>query len=274
VHLQLPSEVEWNSRSYVNAWDEVSLWCSRFGTLLLDSIELRPNTVGLDLASGTGFPVIELAQMHGATCRFVGVDSWPLAIVRAEAKRAEYNVPNLEFAVADGAALPFSDRSFNLVTMNLGVNNLADVKGVFAEAARVSATGARFLLTSNVQGHMPEFYAAFRAVLKDLDLMDRVSLVDEHEAHRLSADVLVPMLEECGFSQAKVTERKFQMRYLDFDALLNHLLTRVGFLPGWRATLPPEREVEVFEEVGRRLEAGGRPITMTVPMLLLETVKT
>lgn len=270
---QLPGPVDYDNREYVDAWDEVSLWCSRFGTLLLDNIELRPNTVGLDLACGTGFPVLELAQIHGPSCRFVGVDRWNHALERAETKRVRHEVANVTFIQADGARLPFAPGSFNLITMNLGINNLADVVGVLAEAARVAQTGARFVTTSNIKGHLKEFYEVLRAVLIDARLSHRLPRVDTHEEHRLDADDLRPILARHGFTGIEAKLETFAMRFLDFDALLNHLLTRIGFLPGWREIVPREREVELFEEVGARLEAKGTPISLTVPMLLLQGIK-
>ena len=48
------------------------------------------------------------------------------------------------------------------------------------------------------------------------------------------------------------------MRYVDTSALLNHSLTRIGFLSGWRSVVEPEDEVEIFAEVARRLDERAR----------------
>ena len=67
------------------AYDELSFWSSRFGALLFDHLELRPNVIGLDIACGTGFPLFELAHAHGPSSHFTGLDVWPDAIRRGVA---------------------------------------------------------------------------------------------------------------------------------------------------------------------------------------------
>jgi trans-aconitate methyltransferase len=59
-----------------SAFDETSFWCARFGTLLLDQLELGRGLEVLDLGCGTGFPTIELAQMLGRSSRITGLDTW------------------------------------------------------------------------------------------------------------------------------------------------------------------------------------------------------
>jgi hypothetical protein len=58
---------------------------------------------------------------------------------------------------------------------------------------------------------------------------------------------------------------------------LNHSLTRIGFLDGWRSVVDADDEQRVFESIERRLnEAAGAQgeLRMTVPMLYLEALKT
>ncbi|MGZ8832481.1 MAG: hypothetical protein ACXW19_04695, partial [Thermoanaerobaculia bacterium] len=50
---------------WAEVYDETSFWAARFGALLFDCVELKPVRDGLDVACGTGFPLIELAQVHG-----------------------------------------------------------------------------------------------------------------------------------------------------------------------------------------------------------------
>ena len=47
-----------NDPAIASAVDQVSLWAARFGLFLLDQLELRPNLNILDVACGTGFPLL------------------------------------------------------------------------------------------------------------------------------------------------------------------------------------------------------------------------
>ncbi|TAL34748.1 MAG: hypothetical protein EPN93_11480 [Spirochaetes bacterium] len=51
----------------VSALDEMSLWSAPFGMALLDEIPYRAGMSVLDLGSGTGFPLIEIAERLGAS---------------------------------------------------------------------------------------------------------------------------------------------------------------------------------------------------------------
>src|SRR5215831_20253319 len=104
-----------------SAFDQVSLWGARFGLFLFDHLELRPNLNILDVACGTGFPLFELAQMHGASCRVTGVDIWKQALERARLKAHTYRCPNVQILEADASRLPFEDATFDLIVSNLGV---------------------------------------------------------------------------------------------------------------------------------------------------------
>ena len=45
----------------VGVLDDLSLWSAMAGQLLLEHVPLRPGIRALDIACGTGFPMLELA---------------------------------------------------------------------------------------------------------------------------------------------------------------------------------------------------------------------
>ncbi len=66
------------------------------------------------------------------------------------------------------------------------------------------------------------------------------------------------------------------MRFVDADAMRNHLLVRMGFLPAWEKIVDEADRPRVFDEVKRRLDEVAREqgeLRMTVPMVYLETRK-
>src|SRR5205823_11163994 len=138
--------------------DELSFWSSRFGALLFDHLQLRPDLNILDLGCGTGFPLFELAHAYGDSCRLTGIDIWKPALDRARSKLRIYDLPNVNIVAADGARMPFRDGRFELIVSNLGVNNFTDPPAVFSECFRVAKPRARIAFTTNIRGHMREFY--------------------------------------------------------------------------------------------------------------------
>ncbi len=271
-YLQHP--INYNTTAFANIFDEMSLWGARFGMFMLDHLELRGGITALDLGCGTGFPLFELAHVHGPSSRFYGVDIWKAGLERAAQKLAYYNwLKNVVLIEGDGARLPFPDSSFDLIVSNLTINNFDNPGTVLVECARVMQKNGRIVFATNPKGHMREFYEIYRDVLgNNAAALEKLAA---NENHRLGRDEISTLLESAGFRVNRVVEDEFTLRFLDGSAFLRHSLTRVGFLDGWRVTDPAEEEV-VFAALEDRLNALAREhgeLRLTVPMLYVEGTK-
>src|SRR5690349_12565837 len=163
-YLQDP--INFNTPEFANIFDEMSLWGSRFGAFMLEHLELRGGITALDLGCGTGFPLFELAHVHGPSCRFYGVDIWKPGLERAAQKLAYYKwLDTVALIDGDGANLPFPNDSFDLIVSNLTINNFDNPRAVMAECARIIQKNGRIIFATNPKGHMREFYEIFRGVL-------------------------------------------------------------------------------------------------------------
>src|SRR5580704_18013940 len=119
----LSSQYDLQDATLVSVYDETPLWSALVGTLLLEHVPLTANVRLKDVASGTGFPLLELAQRLGPTCRATGIDIWKPACERARQKVKTLGIANVTIVEADAAAVPFGDGEFNLIVSNLGINN-------------------------------------------------------------------------------------------------------------------------------------------------------
>jgi ubiquinone/menaquinone biosynthesis C-methylase UbiE len=261
----------------VSAYDELPLWSSSFGALLLKHIPLRRNITALDIGPGTGFPLLELAQRLGPSCTVYGIDPWVAALERARHKAQVWRVANIVLQQGDAATMPFPDATFDLLVSNLGINNFANRAAVLAECRRVAKPGATLALTTNLQGHMREFYQVFEATLRDLG--DRVAL-DALQAHiegRVSVAGARALLEQAGFRVSRVHEEAAVMRFVDGSAFLRHSIIKLGFLDGWKSVVDPAAQPEVFARLEGRLnqlaEAQGE-LALTIPMAYIEAQRT
>lgn len=63
-----------DNQEFIDCFDELPLWSAPFGLLLLKHLELKPNLTVIDLGSGSGFPLIELAERLGKSCKLFGLD--------------------------------------------------------------------------------------------------------------------------------------------------------------------------------------------------------
>jgi ubiquinone/menaquinone biosynthesis C-methylase UbiE len=108
----------------------------------------RGRGYALDIGTGPGQIVIKLARRL-TQWKFVGVDRSPGMIGQAQANLASAVgeiAPRVEFQVADGNRLPFSDGSFDLVLCNSVLHHLAEPEKLLSEIARLVASGGAILL--------------------------------------------------------------------------------------------------------------------------------
>ncbi|HEY0141375.1 MAG TPA: class I SAM-dependent methyltransferase [Thermoanaerobaculia bacterium] len=260
------------SDAVVNAYDELPLWSAAFGALLLEHVPLAGIRTALDVGCGTGFPLIELAERLGPAAEVHGVDPWQAGLVRAKSKLAVRGVENVRLHDGSAAALPFDDATFDLIVSNLGINNFDDAPSVVRECRRVARPGATIALTTNLQGHMQEFYAVFEEVLRATGDRESIRRLREHIAHRATVSSACDLLETGGFTVKRVVERSSHMRFADGTALFNHYFIKLGFLDGWKGTVPGT-EATVFPALEARLNERAQQageLSLTIPMAYIE----
>lgn len=244
-------------------YDELSFWSSHFGALLFENLELRRGVRGLDVACGAGFPLFELAFVHGPASRFTGLDLWREALNRARRKIEVYGLTNVDLCEANASAMPFPDESFDLITCNLGINNFDDPAAVVAECRRVARPGARFVVLTNLTGHMAELYDVFRETASHL-----TAAINAQEAHRGTRTSVEQLLIRGGFRLARVVEDEFFLRFADGTAMFRHHLVQF-FLEGWKSVTG---DPAIYAAIERKLNAAS-PLRFRIPMLYAEAVR-
>ncbi len=264
----------WMPSRLAEIYDETSFWSARFGALLFDHLEIRRGIRGLDVGCGTGFPLIELAHVHGTSSHFTGIDIWADALARARVKLELHGLTNVDLVEADVASMPFPDAHFDLVVSNIGINNFPDETAALRECRRVAKTGARLIHTTNVQGHFGALYAMLDAILSKHGLESARDALRREEEHRHSKQAITNLLVDTGFTVSRCFEQSFRIRFADGSAMLRHSLVR-WFLDGWRQAIGADNEREVFHTLEIQLNAAAERdgcVEMTVPMLYLEGV--
>jgi ubiquinone/menaquinone biosynthesis C-methylase UbiE len=260
----LDFEPDFSSPQIMAAYDELPLWSAMFGLLLLDEVPLANVTTALDVGCGTGFPLIELAERLGARSHVHGLDPWKAGLARAAEKISARATPNVTLHEGSASSMPFPDAHFDLIVSNLGVNNFDDRAGAIRECRRVAKGGATLALTTNLQGHMREFYDVFAEVLGDDEKLR------EHVEHRATVETVKRLLTDGGFAITRVVEKTGTMRFADGSALLNHHFIKLGFLDAWKQ-IAPEREL--FAKLRDALDAKAREqgeLLLTIPMAYVE----
>jgi demethylmenaquinone methyltransferase/2-methoxy-6-polyprenyl-1,4-benzoquinol methylase len=119
------------------------LW-KRF-TVLLGNV--RPGHTVLDLAGGTGDLTQLLHERVGDTGTVVLADINGPMLSMGRSKLTDAGcVHGVQFAQVNAQALPFSDRSFDCVTIGFGLRNVTDKARALTEIYRVLRPGGQLLV--------------------------------------------------------------------------------------------------------------------------------
>jgi SAM-dependent methyltransferase len=115
-----------------------------------DWLGLAAGKTLLDVACGSGGPVLKAAELSG--CSVVGVDIHEQAIATAKSQATERGLSGRSaFRVADASKpLPFPDAAFDAITCIDAINHLPDRPRVIKEWARLLKAGGRMLFTDPI----------------------------------------------------------------------------------------------------------------------------
>lgn len=259
----------------------VPQWCMPFGRLLLSVFLTLPRDPGhqvLDVACGTGYPTLELARYLGQDCDLAGIDTWDEAIQLARRKAAEEWLRNVTFLVANVLNSGLPERSFDVLTCNLGLARFADRAAALGAMWRLLRPQGHLLLTLPLQSSMREFLDTYYLTLRDLGLHDALRAFSQFVATRPTVDQTRQLLAQAGFDVRRAVTDTFTLRFPTPAAFLRSPVVQTTYMPNWRSVVPDMtiRRL-VFNEVERRLaaraEASEGELTMTVPMLCVSAMR-
>jgi ubiquinone/menaquinone biosynthesis C-methylase UbiE len=269
-------EIDFKTPEFGDLYDELPLWSAPFGLMLLEQVAMRPGMTILDVGAGTGFLTIELAQRCGCDAVVIAVDPWEAAMKRLTRKLEYLGLRNVRTLVQDAATIDLPDASVDLIVSNLGINNFENAEAVLQTCFRVAKPGASLILTTNLVGHMNEFYEAYRSVLVELGFASQLVALDAHINRRATVTSVKTRLECAGFMFVDAATRSFHERFVDGSSLLRHHFIRLGFVPGWKA-IAPERSVEktfaVLEHRLNAIAAQHGELSLTIPAACIQACK-
>lgn len=262
-----------DSPSFIQTFDEAPLWSAAFGLLLLKHIELKPEMTIVDIGSGTGFPLLELAGRVGPRARLYGIDPWQNAVMRARQKIKDYGYTNVELIESSAEVIPLENNSTDLVVSNLGINNFDRPEIVFGECHRILKPGGKLALTTNINGHWQLFYDIFENTLRELNKTEFIPKLIAQQERRGTVESVSSLFSNAGFTITKTAEEKLDMKFADGTAFLNHHFVKVGWLGSFFSIVPDEERKTAFTALENNLNRYAQQnngLNLEVPMVLLE----
>jgi ubiquinone/menaquinone biosynthesis C-methylase UbiE len=262
-------EIDLTAPEVSDLYDELPLWSAPFGLSLLDCVPMKSGLTILDVGAGTGFLTIELAERCGPGTKVIAVDPWKAAMERLRRKIDQRHLDNILLLEQDTSTIDLPDASVDVIVSNLGINNFEDPGAVLRVCSRLAKPNATLLLTTNVVGHMAEFYEVYREVLIDTGQGDLLAALEAHINHRGTIDSIGSVLESAGFKVVDIVTNSFRTRFADGSALLRHHFIRLAFVQGWKSIAAVDSIQKTFERLERELNAVAErhgELALTIPM--------
>ena len=273
----LATPYDLNNKELISVIDELPLWSAPFGLRLLEKIKYRKNITALDIGSGTGFPLLEVAMRLGNSCKLYGLDPWEATIERIKTKIRVCGINNIEPITGIAEKIPLPDNSVELIFSNNGLNNVDDIDSVIRECKRICRPGAQFVFSYNTDKTMNEFYSVMEEILVEKNMTTQLGLMKEHiYKKRKPVDEYLELLKKYSFSVDDISEYKFDFRFVDGTTMLNHFLIRLAFIESWKNIIPESSQAEIFSEIEKRLNTisnNDLVLRLTIPFVVISAHK-
>jgi demethylmenaquinone methyltransferase/2-methoxy-6-polyprenyl-1,4-benzoquinol methylase len=169
----------------------------------------------LDLAGGTGDVALRVAEAGGPSTRVTVCDiNADMLTVGAERAIERGLDDRVGFEQGNAEELPYSDRSFDCVTIAFGIRNVPRIPRALEEAYRVLKLGGRFLCLEFSSVDVPGFNALYD--LYSFNVIPAIGRVvaGDREAYQYLVESIrkfpkpmafAKMIEAAGFRRVKFT---------------------------------------------------------------------
>ena len=163
---------------------------------VLDALRLAPGERVLDIGSGPGMLVRQMAEAVGERGAVDAVDVSQSMLALAARRERSADAAPVEIAEADALALPFADASFDVAVSTQVYEYVEDLPSALAEVRRVLRPGGRLLV-------LDTDWESLVWHSRDSSRMRRVLAAwDEHLADPHLPRRLPGLLEDAGFTLA------------------------------------------------------------------------
>src|SRR5690625_2979270 len=136
---------------------------------VMNRMKVEKASKALDVCTGTGDWAIALAKATGDEGEVIGLDFSKNMLKIAQEKQQQQKLNHLRFIHGNAMELPFSDNTFDYVTIGFGLRNVPDYETVLQEMYRVTKPGGKVVCLETSQpslfGFRQLYFFYFRFIM-------------------------------------------------------------------------------------------------------------
>ena len=242
-------------------WYSQLAFQSRHATeLVVQGAAISPGMHVLDLAGGSGEPVLSLSAAVGPEGRVTATDLLREMLQIAEENATARGIKNIDFRAADAEQLPFPTGLFDRVTCRFGIMFVPDIQKALGEMRRVLKPGGRvsFVTWGSLEEN-PMFSTMLRPFLKYVEVPTPPP--DAPHVFRFADEnKLASVITAAGLQDVRVTKHKINWPWpgTPEEAWQGASELAAPFKRIIAATPPDKRELAIHEAIEgfRRLYDG------------------
>ena len=238
---------------------------SIFGPWAVDLVKLaapEPGERVLEVACGTGIVARLAAQYVGPTGRVVGLDlnSGMLTVARS----ASVGIENIEWREGNAMAMPLSDKTFDLVFCQQGLQFIPDRLASLKEMQRVLVPGGRLAVSVWSSIDNSPGFSLFAAALGDHIGPEAASLM-RLPFSLASERELRSLVELAGFRNAKIYPASKKLTFPSPDEFVKRYVA-ASPLASTVARADGRSQQALLETMGEALQSHVKSNGLTFPI--------
>ena len=183
--------------------------------LLLDTVGVGEGVEVLDVASGTGVVARAVARRLGASGRVVASDFSEAMLARSAAVELPAGSAPVEFVEASADALPFTDRAFDVVLCQQGLQFFPQQQAAVSEMRRVLRPGGVVGIAVWASGHPLVPFGVYCEELVAVGAEPPFPRAFEADTYTMSLESVRSLVEAAGFDSVTASVAELEVAWPD-----------------------------------------------------------
>lgn len=236
--------------------EDLSLFSAIPGVELLKHMPNIDFGVILDIATGTGFPALDIASRN-INSEVIAIDYSEDALKIVKEKSVQRNIKNIVLLKCNAENIPIQDKYVDLIVSNNGIGACIDKVAVLEECHRLLKGNGIILFSVMLDSSMDIINYALKKVFFELGIDIGFEKIYQR---RRSYRYYCKILKKLDFSILIAYKYTYGVVYSNGRSILNNYIIKTFFLSQWESVLSKEQRGKFEEDLINKLDELNKRI--------------